>query len=188
MDITNHWTYFLSLEREFNNSLRYVEYTKKQESVFSHEFARLILLTCSEIDVLFKIICEHIDKGSKADTIGQYYEVINCKYDIKSEEVNVDRYRLKIYPFKDWLQGKPPRWWTSYNKVKHERHKCFSEANLGNTLYAISGLFVLNLIAFNEYNRISNLFDVPYLLGRDVSPGGIMLENSYRVKLVNPQS
>ena len=30
-DTLNHWRYFLSLEREFNDSLRYVEYTSAQQ-------------------------------------------------------------------------------------------------------------------------------------------------------------
>jgi len=83
MDISNHWRYFLSLESEFNNSLRYVEYTKEQELVFSFEFARLLMLICSEMDVLFKVICDHIDNIANADSIGKYYRVISvCRYGV----------------------------------------------------------------------------------------------------------
>jgi len=184
MDITNHWRYFLSLESEFNTSLRYVEYTKEQESVFSFEFARLLMLICSEMDVLFKVICDHINNSANADSIGKYYGVISTKYDITSEKIIIDRYGLKLFPFEDWNQDTPPSWWTAYNKVKHRRHEHFSQANLGNVLQTIAGLFVLNLIALNEYSLISKIFNHPSLLDRDVSPGALMLETSYKVKLV----
>lgn len=186
MDITNHWRYFLSLESEFNNTLRYVEYTKQQESVFSFEFARLLILICSEMDVLFKVVCDPIDNSASASSIGEYYGVIISKYDITSEKIIVGRYGLELYPFKDWNQNKPPSWWTANNKVKHQRHEHFHQANLGNTLHAIAGLFVLNLIALNEYSLISKIFDHPSLLDRDESPGSLMLTSKYKVKLVTP--
>jgi len=184
MDISNHWRYFLALEKEFDNSLRFVEYTEQHKNVYSFEFARLLLLTCSELDTLFKIICQSLDPNSKADSISQYFEPISTKYDIFSEEVIIKRYSIEIKPFETWSTENSPTWWTSYNKVKHRRHEEFHQANLVNTLHSLAGLFVLNLIALNEFNLLQDTYDRPILLDRYSSPGALMLEAGYKVKLI----
>lgn len=186
MDVTNHWKYFLSLEAEVNNTLRYVEYTDEQKSVYSFEFSKLLLLICSELDVLFKVVCGSIDQSAGADSIGKYFDTISSKYDIASEEATIDLYSSRLNPFDNWSSQDSPEWWTAHNKIKHRRHTHFEMGNLGNVIQAISGLFVINLIALNEDRVLSKVYDRPLLLGRDKSPGHLMLEASYEIKLKNP--
>ena len=119
----HHWRYFLSLEREFVESLRYVELTTRQEEVFSFEFARLLLLLCSELDVVFKVACDHAAPASGADSIGKYFECLDGKYDLGSEEVRVDRYSRRLAPFLGWTAQAPPSWWTAGNKVKKRTYR-----------------------------------------------------------------
>ena len=183
MNTLHHWRYFLSLEREFVESLRYVELTSRQEEVFSFEFARLLLLLCSELDVVFKVACDHAAPASGADCIGRYFECLDNKYDLRSEEVRVDRYSQRVVPFQGWTAQVPPPWWTAGNKVKHRRHEHFEQATLGNALKAVSGLFVANLIVLHEQAALDHLYETPVLLGRDSEPGHLMLEASYRVNL-----
>ncbi|MGB5254248.1 MAG: hypothetical protein WBN68_16170, partial [Sedimenticolaceae bacterium] len=96
MDYLNHWRYFLSLEREFTETLRFVEFTPEQQSVYSFEFARLLILICSELDVVFKVICDSSCPDHNADSIGKYYSCIARKYAPESERVRVDRLSTEV--------------------------------------------------------------------------------------------
>ena len=183
MDQLNHWRYFLSLEKEFCDSLRYVEYVESQQAVFSFEFARLLILVCSELDVVFKVACDSIDGSNGADSIGEYYGCVSSKYEISSEIVKLNRFSEIVRPFADWTKDAPPYWWTAQNKVKHKRHEQFHQATLHNTMCSISGLFIANLIVLNEYSLIRSVHELPVVLGRDSEPGALLLESSYRVNL-----
>jgi hypothetical protein len=184
MDTLQHWRYFIALEREFTETLRYVEYTPNQQSVFSFELARLLMLACSELDVVFKVACATVAPNASPDSIGAYFECLSKKYRLVSEEVRVDRYSEVLKPFDGWTKDHPPAWWSAYNKVKHRRHEHFELASLKNTIHALTGLFVGNLLALNELGLISNVFDGPILLGRDSEPGHLMVETGYKVDVL----
>lgn len=181
MDRLNHWRYFLSLEREFAETLRYVEFTKEQQNVYSFEFARLLMLSCAELDVVLKVMCNHIAGNASADKISSYFSCLDSKYNVTLEKVRVDRFSLVLQPFQDWSLSNRPAWWTAQNKVKHRRHESFHLASFINALEAIAGLFVANLLLLNESLLISTVADRPILLGREHSPGYLMLEEGYRV-------
>lgn len=184
MDRLNHWRYFLSLEKEFCDTLRYVEYVESQKDVYSFEFARLLILVCSELDVVFKVACDSIDVSNCADSIGNYHGCVSSRYDICSEIVKLDRFSEIVKPFDGWTTNEPPVWWTAQNKVKHERHQQFHQATLYNTMCAISGLFVANLIVLYELSLIDSIHEGPVLLGRDSEPGNLALQAGYRVNRV----
>ncbi len=181
MDTLNHWRYFLSLEREFCDALRYVEFTEQQQAVYSFEFARLLLITCSELDVVFKVVCDRVAPTSPAKCIGQYFTCLDAKYNLAIESIRIARYSREVAPFEYWDKDTPPAWWTAQNKVKHRRHEHFDQATVGNTLLALCGLFVANLFVLNEYSLLAAVPEVPVLLGRHVGPGCLLLESSYTV-------
>lgn len=183
MDKLNHWRYFLALEREFCDTLRYVEFTEEHQSVFSFEFARLLILACSELDVVLKVAYDSVQHTSAADSIGKYLSCLNSKYDIKTEKVLIDRFSKTIVPFKKWSQTTPPNWWTAQNKVKHRRHKNFNQATLKNALLALCGLFVANLVVLNEFGILESIHETPTLLGRETEPDALLLESSFCVNL-----
>jgi hypothetical protein len=181
MDGFNHWRYFLSLEREFADCLRYVEFTGEQRHVYSFEFARLLLLSCAELDVVCKVICSHIEPTNESDSIGQYFSCLNRKYNMPVEEVRANRFSLVLLPFQSWTSDTPPAWWTAHNKVKHRRHDYFHLASAINTLEAIAGLFVANLVLLSETSLAKSVSERPVLLDREHSPGYLMIEGGYRV-------
>jgi len=58
----------------------------------------------------------------------------------------------KIEPFeslKSWNKKEKlnpnhiPRWWTAYNKIKHDTKSIMEYANLNNAIYSMAGLFIL---------------------------------------------
>ena len=183
MNTMHHWRYFLALEREYVDALRYVEPTSAQQGVYSFEFARLLLLLCSELDVVFKVACDKVDPACAADSIGKYFPCLDEKYNLASETVRVDRYSSQVIPFENWGPNSPPAWWTAGSKVKHRRHEYFHLATIGNALHALCGLFVGNLLLLHEQGMIDRVYEMPVLLGRDSEPGHLMLESSYAVSL-----
>ena len=56
-----------------------------------------------------------------------------------------------------------PEWWASYNNVKHHRLDSYAEANLGNVLRALSGLFV-PLSCLYRYEHEHDVDEVPRYL------------------------
>ena len=49
------WNYFLMLENDLDNTSRYIE-PQGQENVYSFEFAKLLVLACTEIESDFSDI------------------------------------------------------------------------------------------------------------------------------------
>ena len=54
-----------------------------------------------------------------------------------------------LQPWLSWSSDTKPRWWESYNNVKHKRSKHYQEANLANVLESTAGLLVL-LVYFHQ--------------------------------------
>ena len=153
--INRHWNYFLSLERDLENLTRYIEFTVDNYDTYSTELTQILLSASSEIDVLMKQLCNSIDPSVSVNNINDYKNLIMVQLaDFADEEVFIERYALSFKPFEEWKTGVNPAWWTSYNKVKHERNTHYKEANLENTLKAISGL-LLTVLFFYKYNFTS---------------------------------
>ena len=95
------WNYCLSLESDLSNTSRYIE-PAGQENVHSFEFAKLIILSCTEVESLMKIICFELTEEEKGN-IGEYKEVILKELpNIISAKVSVSRTGREIAPFFGW--------------------------------------------------------------------------------------
>ena len=143
-----HWNYFLSLERDFIRTLDYIELTQPNAGAFGNEYAKLLLLICSEIDVIAKLLCAQQNAQAKADNINHYQSVLTAAFQgIDTVKVEVPRYKRIIKPWQDWGSGpdSPPAWWSAHNKVKHQRDSYFKFANQENVLTSLCGLLALEL-------------------------------------------
>ena len=142
------WHYFLSLERDFERSINYVELASSNGNTFSNEFAKLLLLVGSEVDVVAKALCRAVNPNSAASNITQYRDTITSAFQGMYEiEIDVPRYQLSYRPWVSWGQPEPisPDWWKAYNAVKHDRVQCFHQANLNNTVQALTGLSLIHI-------------------------------------------
>ncbi|WP_312711832.1 hypothetical protein [Proteiniclasticum ruminis] len=138
--LTNVWNYFLSLEKDLDDTSRYIE-PRGQENVHSFEFAKILVLSYTELESVFKILCVEIE-NRKCGTIKQYKEILLNSYpNIVHAEVNISRWNNTICPFKGWDKGPLP-WWSAYVNVKHNRQNNFNDATYKNTIYALSALYV----------------------------------------------
>ena len=145
-----HWQYFLAIESDLEATSRFVEFSQKNYATYSIEFARILLSSGSEVDVVAKALCGIKPNGNRKD-INDYRKIITKNYPkFHTFEVSLPRYGLAIKPWEGW-SGNNPSWWTLYNKVKHQRDIYFEKANLENALLSVGGLFALVLYYYKDH-------------------------------------
>ena len=112
----------------------------------------LLQAVCSEIDVVAKVICYHVDSSFKGDRINDWgYCLQQTFQNIQSAKVCFKK-TYEIQPWDKWkyvlkytqiTKGnqkgkqrqnialdkgcKSPVWWTAYNKAKHERTGAYNK-------------------------------------------------------------
>ena len=183
--VRSYWNYYVELEDQLLATKRFVDFSDANFKTFSIEYLKLLQATCSEIDVVAKIVAEYYDPQFKSLTnkniqkwglviqtafpqIGEssvcfnYDRVItpwnNWKYETYQNKDNQTRYRL--------VDGyETPFWWTAYNKVKHERTSKYKEgqtnyvrANLKNLITAMAALYVLESLFISELKRKGDIY------------------------------
>lgn len=164
--IEPHWNYFLAIERDLETLSRYVEFDARNFDCFSIEIARVLLAAGAETDVACKQVCRAADTSSTADNIDRYRcEMLRAFPHLPEFDVSIPRFGLSLSPWDEWKTGGgPPKWWTAYNKTKHERQSEYHRANLKNALNAVAGLFVAILYLYSEKARRGDLVPSPLLL------------------------
>ncbi len=138
-----YWDYFCALESDLKLLSRYVDFSEDNLNTYSIELTRLLLSSCSEIDVILRHICKKLSGNSKADNINKYYnELIKDLPNIFCESVIIGSNFNSIKPLEKWTAERSPNWWKMRNQVEHERNKHYQDANLKNVLDSMSALFI----------------------------------------------
>jgi hypothetical protein len=151
------WYYFLSIEKDFVRTIDFIELHTSNAKAFSNEYAKLLLLIGSEVDVVAKMLCAKVAPAEKVENIVDYKTLLTAKFvGIHTVEIEIPRYSLKLQPWLSWDTkiSKSPDWWTSYNNVKHERDKNYADANQENTVYALCGLLALLLYFYKDEQHL----------------------------------
>lgn len=139
-ELSGIWNYYLSLEKDLDNTSRFIE-PRGQENVFSFEFAKLLVLSCTELESVLKLLC-YERSGETKGNFGEYKETILTHYPkIVFAEVSIARWGETIRPFGGWDKGKLS-WWDAYGNMKHNRKDNFTEATYKNVVYALSALYI----------------------------------------------
>lgn len=121
-----HWSYFLALEADLKIISRYVELHESNYETFSIGLTQLFMAACSEIDVVFKQICDLLT-GKKLENMGAYTKASIEKLSFLSTKViSIPIYGIAFMPFKNWKVDSKLSWWEAYNEVKHNRNKKLS--------------------------------------------------------------
>jgi hypothetical protein len=160
----DRWYYFLSIERDFIKTIDFVEIHPQNENTYSNEYAKLLLLIGSEVDVVAKMLCEQAAPGRLRRNIIDYKNALTKTFaGFYEVEIDAPRYELKIEPWESWAMpgAVSPSWWQAYNSVKHNRSTAFSLASQKNTLHALCGLLAMLLYL---YRSEGNLQPYPELL------------------------
>jgi len=163
------WSVYNDMERTFMEFLDYVPLAKDHNKVYSHKLLRLMLEIGGYVDTAFKEIslypkfdgdakCETIRKmAAKGKTvkISLFREAFEPIYHLSRRTILMKSPRhfaspplaIDLFnPFSEFGKGKAPNWWKAYNKVKHNWLKNLKKANVKNTLRALGGAFLLNVV------------------------------------------
>ena len=143
IEIKNCWYYYLSLENDLARTAQFVE-PHSQESVYSFEFYKILVLACVEVESLFKGFCAFLENENAVDI--SIYKGILLKHlpQIVDAEVLITRSGSSYKPFSGW-NNSPLPWWETYNQVKHNRGEKLIEATYLNAVLALSALYLLVL-------------------------------------------
>ena len=166
------WRYYLSLEKQFLATIDFVEIGEANSSTYSNEYAKLLLLIGSEVDVVAKQLCRLISPCANPDSILKYQEIIVSGFDEFHEtEVGSSSFPISTKPWSNWGDSPPqsPSWWCAYNDVKHHRDNKFNLANQKNTIDALGGLLVIHIC---YYVALTKKRDTP-------SPAPRLLDNGF---------
>jgi len=164
-----HWNYFLTIEKDFENLSRYIEFTEDNNNTYSIELVRLIMAATQEVDVLMKKICHLYDIN--ANNINEYREAIKDKIpDFIQETVYINRFGMNSRPWINWSEeASNPDWWKANNNIKHRRSEYYSDANLKNAFNAIGALLITIFYFYKKEIEIENhipidMIEVPRVL------------------------
>lgn len=122
----NYWNYYRELEREFLETRKYVEVTKRNFSTYSLEYLKIFVATCSEIDVVGKAMAKFLYPtfDYKNSSISKWWYLIQDKYALKetynSEHKTKEELRsftLQEYSCGD-IDGLELRPWKNYHLDK----------------------------------------------------------------------
>ncbi len=157
-----YWSHYISLEKEFINTLKYVTLDTDNYTTYSEAYFKLLLEIGSEVDVVLKAYCELLDSSFNDDKISDYRTCIHAqKPTFFVQEVIVHENKMTLKPWNNRDTAGTlfsPFWWTAYNKCKHNRtdtgsingttQEYFKFANLEYALNALAGLYQVILYLY----------------------------------------
>lgn len=162
-----YWRQYLSLEKDFINTDDYITIDKKNYAAFSNNYAKLFMMTCSEIDSLSvefsKMVKSdyHEESSIKTNNILKRIDTIKTAYP-KLVNYHVKTVfpfnELNFVPFRNLTKDNATDWWQDYNDLKHRRSEMnsggkyyYENANLKNTILALSALYLLCYLVDNYF-------------------------------------
>ena len=175
-----YWKYFISLEQQFLETGRYVEFDiVNNGKTYSIEYLKLFQAVCSEIDVVGKVLAKELDSSIKPNNkpgLNEWWFFItNVDADIIEKKCSLFGENA-IQPWKGFIVVKNPNtkakhyilednantpsWWVDYNNVKHKRTDRddggatnYTKANLQNLLSAFAALFIIEVKLMETVSR-----------------------------------
>lgn len=179
----NYWEYYLSLEKQFIETKRYVEIDLSVNGeTYSLEYLKLFQAVCSEIDVVGKALASLSDPSfvnNRKVPINKWWYSVSKKYPNLKEMVYTEKRKGdRVAPWENYsvekkktkkrfnfvLSGKAktPSWWSAYNSVKHHRIderrgiSNYEKANLKNLFNALTALYSLEVCLLESTFDLTN--------------------------------
>lgn len=145
---------------DLKSVFRVIEPTDDNKNAYGNTLRNIIILSCTEIDLMMKKILKNNGYCVKDDkyTTKHYYKLKNAlrldEYELQFREYeNLGRYS----PFSAWESETPTQslvWYDAYNKIKHDREANFSHASMENALTTIAAYAILLLAQYGYDNSI----------------------------------
>ena len=137
----------MSIQNRLTYSLRFVELSTKNGKTYSYEYSSLLRDAGSVFTSVMDSLVKNI-KDTKDNTSFSQYRKLLLEYcpDIFRVTVLV-RHLIPngmVVPFRAFSNPKGiPKWWTSFNNVKHLENLSYLDGNLASTVVALAGLVIL---------------------------------------------
>ncbi len=136
-----------AIASRFEESCRYVSLHHKNANAFSYEFASILRDACSAFGSFSGAVVQCLNPKNKDPKIAGFFDL----YSLYAPEFPKDYIdvvvlsgpRRRLQPFCGWTRGKPPAWWSAYNKVKHSEYKHAEEGNLQNATNAVAAVEII---------------------------------------------
>ena len=156
------------IEEDFINFIKIIPLKdSKNMEVSSPVMRDLIIRCCVQIEIFFKEWAKFEcpddllklynieDKKTKKPRGARTWNFKNYFFfkgsHISKRAVYIRELDKSINPFADWNTNTAPKWWNTYNSIKHNGIESKSESNLEMGLNAISALFLLHCA--NNHSR-----------------------------------
>ena len=106
-----YWMFYMQLENDFSKTFNYVEFTDDNLSTYSKEYAKQLISIGSELDIVFKALCNEVDPTKARSCITDYANIL-CGYDNLTDATVQFSYNKESYkPFEGWTPNSKPSWW-----------------------------------------------------------------------------
>lgn len=147
-----HWQYYLSIEKMLIKTNQYVTHSDKNKNTYSDEFASILLLSCSELDSLFKLLCMNhgIQSNGKYFNMEDYAKVIvknfSNGFGLATGTYTINDDNIVTFPFQNIDASKPYanlNWWKDYQSIKHDRIKNVTKGSLFNSVNTVAAQFII---------------------------------------------
>ncbi len=163
-DIKANWQYFSTLANQLKQTEQFVDHSLNSDGdfsnglTFSNEFAKILLLTASEFEIISKSLCN--EAGAKISTNANIIQISKQLLKLFPHiiETKICTPYKTIIPLYGWKiikelddKGKEVEkvdgleWWYAHNGIKHNRFANYTSANLINCIEAMASLMVLEL-------------------------------------------
>lgn len=180
------WYKYKRLESDFANATLYFPFEKGYDEIWSEYFSDLIVRIGNSVDSFFRTMLKnelfdsfpHVSSlriRRRRRDINYFRDFFEPIYDLSGVEVEIAYgltfYDKKCLPFEEFKNDGRPNWWTAYNHVKHKWFDCIQEATLENTIKALAGLFVLNILHIENQQylvRHTNVISDDFLRKEDI--------------------
>ena len=137
---------------DFEKCLRYVELAEENLDTFSLEFSRIILVSGSEIDQMFKYLTHSLGLDRAANLPECVDRFRSHRPQFVDFDCAVDGWPHRIAPFSAWREGySKTSWWSAYTGLKHNRIAERYSGNLKNVMECLAAHFgILQYLLFYE--------------------------------------
>jgi hypothetical protein len=180
-----HWNFFSAIEDDVQRLARFIEFDANNFQCYSLEVARILLAASSEVDIVCEQLCLQFDPASSANNINHYRdELVAAIPALPDFQVVIRRHSLTLMPWDEWHDSAHgvPLWWRAHNKVKHERHSHYYDANLKNALNSVAALFVILLYLYKEDAEKGRLVSSEFALaGQHASGSAVLVRAKYKL-------
>lgn len=157
-----YWAHYISLEKEFVQTIPYVSLSTENYSTYSEIYLKLLLEIGSEVDVSLKQYCVLLNPAFVGENISDYRACILAqKPSFFGEKVAVHEDELLLKPWNNRNEKGviSPFWWDAYNRCKHNRadkgkignsanREYYKFANLKYVLNGLAGLYQVLLYSY----------------------------------------